>query len=111
MRHCSCATSPARGGVLKWDRHWIATVLIAQVSAGAALGIAAQAFLVWVIIGYVMPFFAWSCSTWPEMWPPSIWRAGGAAFRGAVCSEQSRGGRAGNGSRRGLPSREPGWPQ
>ena len=24
---------------------------------GAALGIAAQAFLVWVIIGYVMPFF------------------------------------------------------
>jgi len=48
---------PERGGVLKWDRHWIATVLSAQVAAGAALGIAAQAFLVVIIIGYVMPFF------------------------------------------------------
>ena len=28
---------PERGGVLKWNRHWIATVL-----AGAALGIAAR---------------------------------------------------------------------
>ena len=37
--------------------HWIATVLTAQVAAGAALGIAAQAFLVVVIIGYIMPFF------------------------------------------------------
>jgi hypothetical protein len=46
-----------RGGVLKWDRHWIATVLTTQVAAGAGLGIAAQAFLVWVIIGHVMPFF------------------------------------------------------
>jgi hypothetical protein len=42
--------------VLKWDRHWIATVLTAQVAAGAALGIAAQAFLVVVIIGYIMPW-------------------------------------------------------
>ena len=48
---------PERGGVLKWDRHWIATILTAQVAAGAALGIAAQAFLVVVIIGYVMPLF------------------------------------------------------
>jgi hypothetical protein len=48
---------PARGGVLKWDRHWIATVLTAQVALGAALGIAAQAFLVVVVIGYVMPLF------------------------------------------------------
>jgi hypothetical protein len=48
---------PERGGVLKWDRHWIATVLTAQVAAGAASGIAAQVFLVWVIIGHVMPFF------------------------------------------------------
>jgi hypothetical protein len=47
---------PERGGVLKWDRHWIATVLTAQVAAGAALGIAAQGVLVVVIIGYVMPF-------------------------------------------------------
>jgi hypothetical protein len=37
---------PERGGVLKWDRHWIATVLTAQVAAVAALGIAAQIFLV-----------------------------------------------------------------
>jgi hypothetical protein len=49
---------PERGGVLKWDRHWIATVLTAQVAAGAALGIAAQGFLIVVIIGHVMPFFA-----------------------------------------------------
>jgi hypothetical protein len=45
------------GGALNWDRHWIATVLTAQVAAGAALRIAAQVFLVWVIIGYLMPFF------------------------------------------------------
>ena len=43
--------------MLKWDRHWIATVLTAQVAAGAVLGIAAQAFLVVAVIGYVMPFF------------------------------------------------------
>jgi hypothetical protein len=48
---------PDRGGVLKLDRHWIAAVLTTQVTAGAALGIAAQAFLVVVIIGYVMPLF------------------------------------------------------
>jgi hypothetical protein len=48
---------PEGGGVLKWDRHWIATLLTAQVATGAALGIAAQVFLVVVIIGYVMPFF------------------------------------------------------
>ena len=48
---------PERGNVFKWDRHWIATVLTAQVAAGAALGIAAQVFLVWAIIGHVMPFF------------------------------------------------------
>ena len=35
----------------------IATVLTDQVAAGTALGIAAQVFLVSVIIGYVMPFF------------------------------------------------------
>jgi hypothetical protein len=27
---------PERGGVLRWDRHWIATFLTAQVAAGAA---------------------------------------------------------------------------
>jgi hypothetical protein len=44
---------PERGGVLRWDRHSIATVLTGQVVTGAALGIAAQALLVVVIIGYV----------------------------------------------------------
>jgi hypothetical protein len=39
-----------------FERAWIATVLTTQVAAGAALGIAAQVFLVVVIIGYVMPF-------------------------------------------------------
>ena len=48
---------PSQGNVPKFDRAWIATVLTAQVIAGAALGIAAQAFLVVVIIGYAMPFF------------------------------------------------------
>ena len=48
---------PERGSVLKWDRHWIAAVLTAQITTGATLGIAAQAFLVVVIIGYGMPFF------------------------------------------------------
>ncbi len=41
----------------KFDRAWIATVLTAQVAAGAALGIAAQALLVVVVIGYIRPFF------------------------------------------------------
>ena len=45
------------GDVPKFDHAWIATVLTAQVAAGTALGIAAQVFLVSVIIGYVMPFF------------------------------------------------------
>ena len=48
---------PERGGVLKWDRHWIAAVLTTQAAAGAVLGLAAQVFLVWAIIGHVMPFF------------------------------------------------------
>ena len=47
---------PAQGNVPKFDRAWIATVLTAQVAAGAALGIAAQTFLVVVIIGYTMPW-------------------------------------------------------
>jgi hypothetical protein len=48
---------PGQGNVPKFDRAWIATVLTAQVAAGAALDIAAQVFLVWVIIGHVMPLF------------------------------------------------------
>jgi hypothetical protein len=48
---------PARGTVPKFDRAWIATVLAAQIAAGAALGIAAQVLIVVVIIGYGMPLF------------------------------------------------------
>jgi hypothetical protein len=48
---------PDRGGVLKWERAWIAAVLTFQAGAGAALGVAAQVFLVVVILGYIMPFF------------------------------------------------------
>jgi hypothetical protein len=48
---------PERSNVPKFNRAWIATVLTAQIVAGAALGIAAQIFLAVVIIGYVMPFF------------------------------------------------------
>ena len=48
---------PDRGGVLKWERAWIAAVLTFQAGVGAALGVAAQVFLVVVILGYVMPFF------------------------------------------------------
>lgn len=48
---------PAQGNVPKFDRAWVATVLTAQVAVGAALGIAAQALLVIVVLGYVMPFF------------------------------------------------------
>jgi hypothetical protein len=48
---------PERGSVLRVERPWIATVLTAQIAAGAALGIAAQAFLVVAIIGYIMPLF------------------------------------------------------
>ena len=40
---------PTQGNVPKFDRAWIATVLTAQVAAGTALGIAAQATLVVLI--------------------------------------------------------------
>ena len=48
---------PAQDNVVKFNRPWIATVLTAQDAGGAALGIAAQGFLVWVIIGHIMSFF------------------------------------------------------
>jgi hypothetical protein len=48
---------PATGAVARFDRAWIALILTSQVALGGALGIAAQALLVVVIIGYVMPFF------------------------------------------------------
>ena len=46
-----------RPATASFDRAWIATVLTAQIATGATLGIAAQGFLVVVIIGYVMPLF------------------------------------------------------
>jgi hypothetical protein len=48
---------PVARAVPPFDRAWIATVLTLQTVGGAILGIAAQAVLVVVIIGYVMPFF------------------------------------------------------
>ncbi len=41
----------------KFERAWIATILTTQVAGGVALGIGAQAFLIVVIIGYIMPSF------------------------------------------------------
>jgi hypothetical protein len=41
--------------VVKFNRPWSATVLTVQVAAGAVLGVAAQVFQIWVIIGYLMP--------------------------------------------------------
>jgi hypothetical protein len=48
---------PATGAVARFDRAWISLVLTSQVALGGALGIAAQAFLVVAIVGYVMPLF------------------------------------------------------
>ncbi len=48
---------PMAGAVPLFDRAWIATVLTLQTVGGAILWIAAQVALVWMIIGYVMPFF------------------------------------------------------
>jgi hypothetical protein len=61
---------PERGGVLKWDRHWIAAVLTAQVATGAALGITAQVSWSWSSSATSCRSSAWSCSTWPATWPP-----------------------------------------
>jgi hypothetical protein len=106
---------PERGGVLKWDRHWIGTILTAQVAAGAALGIAAQAFLVVVIIGYAMPLFGPELPPWPARLPPSICRRGRRTSSGSTCGRRmvalvpepdfdER-------PKRGLPWVEPGWPR
>ena len=47
----------ATGAVARFDQAWISLVLTSQVALGGALGIAAQAFLVVAIVGYVMPLF------------------------------------------------------
>jgi hypothetical protein len=48
---------PIARAVPAFDRAWIATVLTLQTVGGALLGIAAQVFMVWAMIGYIMPFF------------------------------------------------------
>jgi hypothetical protein len=48
---------PERGTVPSYNRQWIATLLTAQVFVGAAIGIAAQVFLAYVVIGVVLPLF------------------------------------------------------
>ncbi|MGC1887370.1 MAG: hypothetical protein WA709_14955 [Stellaceae bacterium] len=37
------------------DRFWVALVLAGQWALGAIVGIAAQVFLVWIILGSLMP--------------------------------------------------------
>ena len=51
------AKLPVARAVPAFDRAWIATVLTLQTVGGGLLGIAAQVLLVWVMIGYIMPFF------------------------------------------------------
>jgi hypothetical protein len=80
---------PERGGVLKWDRTWIAAVLTSQVAIGTALGIAAQAFLAIGIIGYVIPGSATVCSTWPATLPASTCRRGWGSSSGSACNRRS----------------------
>jgi hypothetical protein len=81
---------PARGAVPKFDRAWIATVLTAQVAAGAALGIAAQAFLSWSLSATSCRSSAWNCSTRPATLPPSICRRGWGSSSGSTFSETAR---------------------
>jgi hypothetical protein len=48
---------PAGKAVPPFDRQWLALVLTSQVFLGAFLGIAAQAFLVIVVIFHILPWF------------------------------------------------------
>jgi hypothetical protein len=48
---------PAGKAVLAHDRKWLALVLTSQVFVGALLGVAAQAFLVIVVIFHLLPWF------------------------------------------------------
>jgi hypothetical protein len=48
---------PERRAPRSFDRTWIAGVLTAQVFLGGLLGIAAQGFLVYVVIGLLLPVF------------------------------------------------------
>ncbi len=46
---------PATGGVLTYDRAWIAAVLTFQAALGAVLGVAVQALVAWGLIFHAMP--------------------------------------------------------
>ena len=48
---------PAHRAPRSFDRAWITLVLTSQVFLGGLLGIAAQGFLVYVVIGVVLPWF------------------------------------------------------
>jgi hypothetical protein len=48
---------PERGMVPTYNRQWITVLLTAQIFVGAAIGIAAQAFLAYAIIGWALPIF------------------------------------------------------
>ena len=48
---------PPQRAPRSFDRAWITLVLTAQVFLGGLLGIAAQAFLVYVVIGLLLPVF------------------------------------------------------
>jgi hypothetical protein len=67
------------------DRH----CLTAQVAAGAALGMAAQAFLVWVIIGHVMPFFRLELLDTSQRGRLQSTGAGRAGLRGEIVASAS----------------------
>jgi hypothetical protein len=57
LLHLMPVQFPARGVVPPQNRQWIAVLLTAQVCVGAMIGIAAQVFLVYVVIGLVLPLF------------------------------------------------------
>jgi hypothetical protein len=48
---------PERGSVPSYDRQWVTVLLTAQVVVGAAIGILAQVFLAYLVIGWVLPVF------------------------------------------------------
>jgi hypothetical protein len=81
---------PTQGNVPKFDRAWIATVLTAQVAAGTALGIAAQATLVVLIRlrhAVLRPGIARHGPRRGRLGPAS---AGGAALWGQLIEPRSR---------------------
>jgi hypothetical protein len=48
---------PERGAPPTFDRTWMALLLASQIVVGGVLGIAAQVFLAYVVIGLILPVF------------------------------------------------------